>query len=131
MGDRTTRGRDRGYGGAMGVIWEVYNMAISREAREFAEICACVENARFEKANKSVSSYVTESELQIIKEIAVKLNCSQSEVIRRAARLYGILCGYEQMGGEIIARPGAGMNAWGKNEINLSEKIERRGGAAE
>lgn len=104
---------------------------ISKEAREFAEICAAVENARFEKANKSVSSYVTESELQIIKEIAGKLNCSQSEVVRRATRLYGILCGYEQMGGEIIARPGVNMTTWGNNEINLSERIEMRGGAAE
>ena len=124
MGNRTTRGRNRGYGGAMGVIWEVYNM-ISKEAREFAEICACAENARFEKANRPVSAYVTESELQIIKEIAGKLGCSQSEVIRRAARLYGILCG------EIIARPGAGMTTWSKNEINLSERVEMRGGAAE
>lgn len=104
-------------------------MAMSKEAREFAEICAAAENARFEKANRSVSSYVTESELQIIKEIAGKLGCSQSEVIRRAARLYGILCGYEQMGGEIIARPGASMTAWGNSEINISERIERRGGA--
>lgn len=104
---------------------------ISKEAREFAEICACAENARFEKANRPVSAYVTESELQIIKEIAGKLGCSQSEVIRRAARLYGILCGYDRMGGEIIARPGAGMTTWGKNEINLSERVEMRGGAAE
>ena len=38
--------------------------------------------------------------------------------------------GYDRMDGEIIARPGAGMTTWGKNEINLSER-EMRGGAAE
>ena len=104
---------------------------ISKEAREFAEICAAVENARFEKANKSVSSYLTESELMIIKDIAGNLGCSQSQVIRRALRSYGILCGYARMGGEIIARPGRNMTTWGNNEINLSERVEMRGGAAE
>lgn len=79
---------------------------ISKENRDFAEIIAATENARFERANRQVSAYVTESELRILQEIAERLGCSQSEMIRRAVRLYGILCGYENAGGVIVCEPG-------------------------
>ena len=128
MGGRTTRGKNRGYGGAMGVIWEVYNMVsnVPKEAREFAEIIAATENARFERANKQVSAYVTESELRILQEIAERLGCSQSEAIRRAVRLYGILCGYENMGGEIVCKPGKDMLFSAKTLSLTHGGIERR-----